>query len=128
MNGNDENPITDPDEVGIIVDWVRTTAPNYLKRKPNMVTDAPDSKAVRFRWFSVVISERRYLVGLNIHYGGNLGGLWVKNRQTEQALGFHPRKDPEHGLPPRLVGVLRDHLRDQNNRLYQLLHPRTRRN
>jgi hypothetical protein len=114
-------------ELEKVTNWVRMAAPEYLADvKPDMVTDAPESKAVRLRWFALKLGPHTYTVGVNIHYGGNLGGLWVKNQGTEDAVEFHPHAPPTHGLPSATRNALRNHLLNSTHKPTYALHHKTK--
>ncbi|MFV0590469.1 MAG: hypothetical protein ACK5M7_03720 [Draconibacterium sp.] len=117
--------IKNRDESAQVNAWVTANANNQLSRlSPDSVTDAPLSKAVRLRWFSVVISGKEYLVGLNIHYGGAFGALWVKNNSTQETNEYHPHAAPQHGLNPATLSALQLHIYEYDPVLhYKATHP-----
>lgn len=53
------------------------------------MTAAPESRAIRFRWFDVVrLCGRDWNLGANIHPegGGALGGMWLAGQTTTTML------------------------------------------
>jgi len=93
----------------LIAWWVANGANDYLSDVPaTRVDDAPMSAAVRFRWFNMNLKGTAYMVGLNIHYGGDLGALWVKNLATDETMEFHPHANPTHGLPADLITKIKN--------------------
>jgi hypothetical protein len=100
----------DEQEQERITNWVRMYAQDYLGDvSPALVTDAELSKAVRLRWFDVRISGVLYKVGLNIHYGGAFGALWITN-PSDETLEFHPHASPQHRFNGELMRRLRSNL------------------
>jgi hypothetical protein len=87
------------DEKQLLRIWLREEAAEWLATNaPGLVTDARPSRAIRLRWFGVVIGQATYKIGLNIHYGGDSGGLWIVNERTTDSFDAHPGRPPRHGL------------------------------
>lgn len=100
----------EPDEQARLKTWVRDFASTYLSDvAPDMITDARPSKAVRLRWFKMRYKGTDYKIGLNIHYGGAFGGLWITNVASDETMEFHPHAAPQHGLGPGLLPQLQHH-------------------
>jgi hypothetical protein len=100
-------------EQQLIAQWVANSADTYLSDvSAGRVDDAPFSNAVRFRWFRLSLKGTSYMVGLNIHYGGALGALWVKNQTSQETMEFHPHAIPRHGLPAGLVTRIKNNHED----------------
>lgn len=79
--------------------WLGTTAETDLtRRRPGRIDNAALSQAIRLRWFNVEIGPCLYTVGINIHYGGHSGGLWIINEHTRDVLEAHPHRRPRHRL------------------------------
>lgn len=105
------------EEKGNLWAWLGNGATDYLESYyPGRIDDAPMSTCIRLRWFGVSISGADYTVGLNIHYGGNSGGLWIINEATRDVLEAHPNKPPQHGLKQFIENMMPIHVMgwDQN--------------
>jgi hypothetical protein len=116
--------ITDPTESGRVDDWV-ANANNILgNMSPDSVVEAAPSRAIRLRWYDVTIHGNSYLVGVNIHYGGAFGALWVKNNATQETNTYHPHAPPQHGLNPATLAKLQLHVYEFDTVLhYKATHP-----
>lgn len=119
-----------PEETQRLVTWVADAAPHWLTDvSPDMVTDAVLSRAVRLRWFSLRLHGIDYKVGLNIHYAGAFGALWIVKTPSKEpgvpdgdadageddadadSISFHPHAAPRHGFGHRMLHSFRDTLR-----------------
>ncbi len=59
-------PITSQAEINAIDTWLASEADSFFQYvKPNMITDAEQSNAIRFRWYGVDIGVKSYLLGVN---------------------------------------------------------------
>jgi len=99
-------------EKEVITNWIRMYAPQYLTEvKPDKITDAELSRAVRLRWFDLMLQGVAYKVGVNIHYNGKVvGGVWVTNKSTGETIEFHPHNAPQHGFGEKLISDLKRHV------------------
>lgn len=124
MNPVAQLTITDPTESGHVDTWV-ANANNILgDLSPDSVVEAAPSKAIRLRWYDVTINGNSYLVGVNIHYGGAFGALWVKNNATQETNTYHPHAYPQHGLNPATLAKLQLHVFEFDRVLhYKATHP-----
>ena len=106
-----QRAITDPTESTNVDQWVAGQANNQLPRlSPDSIVEAALSRAVRLRWYNIPINGNNYLVGLNIHYGGAFGALWIKNTATQETNDYHPHAAPQHGLTPATLQALTRHI------------------
>lgn len=91
--------------------WVNNNA-HVFGNAPGMTSSAPLSRAIRFRWFNVVMLQGQlYNLGANIHPegGGALGGVWLSGNGI-QGISLHPHAYPTIPQQPTILGHLRTHL------------------
>ncbi|MEN8130809.1 MAG: hypothetical protein ABFS45_11570 [Pseudomonadota bacterium] len=116
--------IGDVDESDSVDKWVANANGVLGKLSPDSIIEAELSKAIRLRWYNVSIAGKSYLVGLNIHYGGAFGALWVKNNTTQETNAYHPKAPPQHGLNGATLKALLLHIYEYDPVLhYKATHP-----
>ncbi|MDH0867381.1 hypothetical protein [Mitsuaria sp. GD03876] len=88
-------------EKDTLLAWIPSQAAKTLigSTEPGMVSDAPLSKAVRFRWFEVQIGAYKYTFGLNLHTDRNWGSCWFKRMQDAEEMTLKVPKGEAHFSP-----------------------------
>lgn len=114
-----QRQISNTEESNRVDNWVAKEANTRLRiLSPDSINEAPQSEAIRLRWYDVLIGEASYLIGVNIHYGGTFGALWVKNNATKETNEYHPLQPPQHGLNMATLAALQRHVYEFDTVLY----------